>query len=186
VTQQQVRRVRVRDGEPFAELRETAARFATGVGVLTTEVDHVPMGMTINSFTMVSLEPQLLLVCLHRLSRLVPAIRKAGVFAVTILAADQCGVARRFASPGRPVGDICFAGIPTHGDRATGCPILSEGVAYFGCAIDRAELVGDHVVIIGEIVSYGLLRPAPLLLFADGCYTELETAVEEAHAARQR
>jgi flavin reductase len=182
---QQVRRVRVRHGEPFAELRETAARFATGVSVVTTEVDHVPMGMTVNAFTMVSLEPQLLLVCLHRRSRLAPAIRTSGVFAVTILAADQDCVASWFASPGRPVGDICFAGIPTHGDRATGCPVLSEGVAYFGCAVDREEPAGDHVVVIGEIVSFGLLRPAPLLLFADGCYSELGTDVEEPHAARR-
>lgn len=186
MTQQQVRGVRVRHGEPFAALRETAARFATGVTVVTTEVDHVRMGMTANAFTMVSLEPMLLLVCLHRHCRLVPAVRKSGVFAVTILAADQGCYARWFASSSRPVGDICFAGISTHADHATGCPVLSEGVAYFGCAVHRAQPAGDHVIVIGEIASYGLLRPAPLLLFADGCYSELGGGVEEPQARRQR
>lgn len=183
---QQAPRVRERKGEPFAALRENAARLATGVTVVTTEFERVPMGMTVNAFTMVSLEPQLLLVCLNRSSRLLATVRRSEVFAVTILAADQLRCARWFATPGRPVGDICFAGIPTQPDEATGCQILSDGVAYFGCVVDRAHPAGDHVVVIGEILSYGLLRPAPVLLFADGCYTELRTGVSAPDAVGHR
>jgi len=165
---------RSRDDERFAALRETAGRFATGVTVVTSSVEGVPMGMTVNAFTMVSLEPTLLLVSLNRRSRLTAAVRRSQVFAVTVLAADQERAARWFATRGRPSGERCFRGFPTFEDEATGCPVLSDGVAYFGCRVFSQQIAGDHSLVIGRVESYDLLRPEPALVFCDGCYRDVE------------
>ena len=165
---------RSRADERHAALRETAGRFATGVTVVTSAVDGVPMGMTVNAFTMVSLEPTLLLVSLNRRSRLTAAVRRSQVFAVTVLAADQERAARWFATRGRPSGERCFRGFPTFEDEATGCPVLSDGVAYFGCRVFSQQIAGDHSLVIGRVESYDLLRPEPALVFCDGCYRDVE------------
>ena len=151
--------------------RSVSARFATGVAVATSHADGLPIGMTINAFTTVSLRPALLLVCLNRASRLIVAIRRSGVFAVTVLAADQRDCAQWFANRDRPSGPQCFAGVPTHTDPVAGCPVLTDGVAYFGCASDRWYPRGDHIVLLGEVKSFGMLRGAPPLLFLDGQYS---------------
>ena len=147
-----------------------AGRFATGVAIATTCVDDVPVGMTVNSFATVSLDPLLLLVCLCERSRLMAAIDRSGRFAVTVLAADQRGCARWFASESRPSGPAAFADISHYPDPETGCPLLSDGVAYFGCAVHQRHTGGDHVVVVGEVRSWGLLSPRPPLLFVDGRY----------------
>jgi 3-hydroxy-9,10-secoandrosta-1,3,5(10)-triene-9,17-dione monooxygenase reductase component len=172
MTKPMLRPAELRGGQP-AGFRSAAARFATGVTVVTTCVDRVPMGMTVNSFTTVSLDPVLLLVCLNEQSRLTAAVRRSGVFAVTVLAADQELCARRFATRGGPTGLARFAGIPTRPDPATGCPLLSEGVAYFGCTVHRDQPAGDHTVLIGQVRSFDSLRPVPQLLFVDSRYAEI-------------
>lgn len=153
--------------------RNVAGRFATGVAVATTRVDGTPVGMTVNSFTTVSLEPTLVLVCIDRRARLLSAIARSAVFALMVLAADQQGQARWFATRGRPTGFAEFAGARYHLDARTGCPLLSDGIAYFGCALYGQHPAGDHDVLIGAVQSYGLLRDAPPLLFVDGHYAEV-------------
>ena len=159
--------------------RTAAGRFATGVAVATSQVDGSPVGMTVNSFATVSLDPMLLLVCLCQHSRLLAAVTRSGVFAVTVLAADQRACARWFASPGRPAGPAEFAGVPHHTDPRTGCPLLSDGLAYFGCTSYQQHESGDHVVLIGRAQSWGLLQPGPPLLFADGGYCDVSPAQAE-------
>jgi 3-hydroxy-9,10-secoandrosta-1,3,5(10)-triene-9,17-dione monooxygenase reductase component len=154
-----------------AAFRSVSARFATGVAVATSHADGLPIGMTVNAFTTVSLHPALLLVCLNSDSRLIATIRRSGVFAVTVLAACQRDCAQWFANGSRPTGPECFADVPTRADAATGCPLLTEGVAYFGCVADRHYPRGDHVVLLGEVKSFGMLRCGPPLLFLDGRYS---------------
>lgn len=153
-----------------AAFRSVSARFPTGVAVATSHADGLQVGMTINAFTTVSLDPALLLVCLNLRSRLIEVIRRSGVFAVTVLAADQCDCARWFADRGRPTGPLCFADVATHADTATGCPLLTDGVAYFGCRVARHYPGGDHTVLLAEVESFGLLRGEQPLLFVDGRY----------------
>jgi flavin reductase len=154
------------------EFREVAGRFATGVAVATSWVDSAPVGMTINSFTTVSLQPILVLICLTTGSRLTTAISRSRRFAITVLASDQRETARWFATHGRPAGRAQFANAPYIRDSVTGCPLLSDGVAYFGCASYRHHAAGDHVVVIGRVRSWGMLRPLPPLVFVDGRYGE--------------
>src|SRR2546422_1349991 len=90
--------------------RNVAAHFATGVTVVTSVAGDVPVGMTVNAFATVSLDPALLLVSLRRGSRLLSCVQDSGVFAVTVLAADQWRQAAWFASRTRPTGAASFAG----------------------------------------------------------------------------
>jgi 3-hydroxy-9,10-secoandrosta-1,3,5(10)-triene-9,17-dione monooxygenase reductase component len=159
------------DVDESRRFRSIAGRFATGVAVVTSCADGTPVGMTVNSFTTVSLDPRLLLVCLRRDCRLLGAVARSNCFAVTVLAADQQECAAWFANSARPNGAAEFEGIPAY--RDAGCPVLSDGVAYFGCATERIVEAGDHLVLIGEVHSSGLLRDEPPLLFVDGHYAAL-------------
>ncbi|MDG4800359.1 flavin reductase family protein [Micromonospora sp. WMMD980] len=153
--------------------RSVAGRFATGVAVATALGPDGPLGMTVNSFTTVSLSPRMLLVCLRRDCRLLDAVRRDGRFAVTVLADDQRDDAAWFASRGRPTGAEGFAGVAYDAETETGCPRLTDGVAYFGCEAVSAEPAGDHAVLMGTVRAAGLLRSTPPLLFVDGHYAQV-------------
>ncbi|MCC2333051.1 flavin reductase family protein [Cellulomonas wangsupingiae] len=161
------------DDVDVRRFRTIAGRFGTGVGVATTCVDGVPVGMTVNSFTTVSLEPRLVLVCLAEGSRLLRAVRRSGYFAVTVLADDQRALAVRFAARERPSGCEAFRGVDSVTEPITGCPVLSGGVAFFACAVHRLWPAGDHSVLVGEVTSAGELLAAAPLLFVDGHYRVL-------------
>ncbi|QOC94264.1 flavin reductase family protein [Micromonospora craniellae] len=156
------------------EFRRTAGAFATGVGIVSSVHDDIPLAMTVNSFTTVSLHPTLVLICLKHRSRLLAQIRDSSIFAVTVLAADQRDVARWFADARRPSGAAAFSGVRVHRAPATGCLVFSDGLAYFDCRVRDLSDQGDHSVVIGEAVSYGALHPtrAPLL-FLHGSYRSI-------------
>jgi flavin reductase (DIM6/NTAB) family NADH-FMN oxidoreductase RutF len=164
------------DGSPEAmrRFRRVAANFATGVAVVTSVADDVPVGMTVNSFATVSLEPTLVLVCLRHGSRLLSSIEHSGVFAATVLAAQQQRQAQWFANPARPTGAAAFAGIATRHAPTTGCLLLSEGLAYFDCRVRDRLPAGDHAVVLGEVAAYNELWPREPLLFVDGSYVAVE------------
>jgi flavin reductase (DIM6/NTAB) family NADH-FMN oxidoreductase RutF len=148
--------------------RRVAAQFATGVSVVTSATDDVPLGMTVNSFATVSLEPTLLLVCLGRGARLLSTVEQSGVFAVTVLAADQLRLAKWFANRARPTGAAAFAGIPVRHAPTTGCLLLAEGLAYFDCRVRDLFPGGDHTIVVGEVAACDELWPRPPLVFAGG------------------
>ena len=105
-----------RPGPPRAvdvsAFRQAMGSFPTGVTVVTVACDDGDMhGMTVNSFTSVSLDPMLVLVCLNETSRGVSLIERAGAFAVNVLSAGQQDLSRRFANRHRPAGPEMFDGV---------------------------------------------------------------------------
>ncbi|GLW34338.1 flavin reductase family protein [Actinoplanes regularis] len=160
------------------DFRRAAGAFATGVGVISSVLDDIPVAMTVNSFTTVSLTPTLVLTCLKDRCRLLTQVRQSGIFAVTVLAADQEGVARWFADARRPSGAAAFAGVRVHRGPATGCLVLSEGTAYFDCRVQDILDRGDHAVVIGEAVTFGTLQAGKgPLLFLNGSYRSIAAPV---------
>jgi flavin reductase len=151
-------------------LRQVASNFATGVAVVTTMSGDSPVGTTVNAFTTVSLDPALVLVCLQRGSRLLTAVEASGVFAATVLAAEQRWQAQWFANRTRLADATAFAGVATIPAPETGCLVLSEGVAYFDCRVHELLSGGDHVIVLGEVATCGELRPREPLLFCGGRY----------------
>jgi flavin reductase (DIM6/NTAB) family NADH-FMN oxidoreductase RutF len=146
-------------------LRRTLARFATGVAIVTTtDPGGQPVGLTINSFTSLSLDPPLILWCLQLSARSVLSFARADYFAVNVLAAHQQSLARRFAGP----ASDRFAGTSWHRHHR-GPRLVGGAIATFVC--HRIQLLdgGDHVIVIGLIDEYQAHPGAPLL-FLDGHY----------------
>jgi flavin reductase (DIM6/NTAB) family NADH-FMN oxidoreductase RutF len=152
-----------------AALRRALGRYATGVTVVTARAPGrgaAPVGVTVNSFTSVSLDPPLLLWCLDLRSSTRPVFLAAGWFAVNVLAADQAALSARFAARG--AADK-FAGLDwTEG--LGGSPLLPGCLARFECRTERAVEVGDHVVLIGRVLRASHREEGEPLLFLGGRY----------------
>ena len=135
--------------EPRA-LRDAFGAFLTGVTVVTAHDDTgSPIGFTANSFTSVSLDPPLLLVCLARTSRNFETLTKAPGFAVNVLSETQKDVSNTFA---RPVEDRFSAVEWRKGPH--GSPVFADVAAWFDCASDSIVDGGDHVILIGRIEAF--------------------------------
>ena len=141
-------------------LRRTMGRFATGVAVVTTNLDGEMHGMTVNSLTSVSLDPPMLLVCLNRGARTEQCIESSGHFAVNVLGARQETVSNTFAKQGEDHFD--GVDLPMH---ASGVPLIPGSLAQIVCAVNRVVEAGDHVVVFGAIEDVTEREGAPLVFF---------------------
>lgn len=153
------------------EFRELLSGFATGVTVLTTvAADGRPFGMTASSVASVSLDPPLLLVCVDRSRDMHDVLRTASWFALSILAADQEVLSRRFAED----RDDRFAGVPLR-EGPHGLPLVVGAVAHIVCALRSTVAAGDHTVFIGLVTEGSAFGGAPLVHFR-GRYARLTDA----------
>lgn len=134
-------------------LRAVCGHYVTGVTVVTTKVGGHAYGLTINSFASVSLDPPLVLFCIHQKSSIRPLLRDVRVFAVNILAEDQEHLSRTFATRGVSRFDT----VPSD-TGVSGAPILSEALAYLDCEVRDEMDGGDHTIVLGEVVDLGVLR----------------------------
>ena len=144
------------------EFRQAAGRFATGITVATVmDAEGMPHGLTANSFTSVSLEPPLVLVCVGHAAATLESFRTAKYFGVNILAEDQRTLSERFARKGHNR----FEGIDWHPGK-TGVPLLPGVVAALECEVHRKIAAGDHDVFLGEVVRVEVHEKTPLVYFA--------------------
>ena len=142
-----------------AALRRALGAFATGVTIVTARGPAgEPVGFTANSFTSVSLEPPLLLVCLAHTAASYDIFREAKSFAVNVLELGQEETAKRFASRGADK----FGPTPwTPGLK--GAPLIDGSLARFDCAMDSRVTAGDHDILIGRVIGFSLHDGAALL-----------------------
>jgi flavin reductase (DIM6/NTAB) family NADH-FMN oxidoreductase RutF len=154
--------------------RDAVGRFPTGVTVVTARVGNRHHGMTANSFTSVSLDPVLVLVCVERTARLHEMILAAGGWGVSVLAEDQEEVSRLFAAPGRPPGETLRA-VPHHYGELTGAALLDGALATLECQTVAIHDGGDHTVLLGEVLGVRVSRPdGGPLVYHRGEYRRLE------------
>jgi flavin reductase len=154
--------------------RRAMSSFPTGVTVVTVASDDGNMhGMTVNSFSSVSLDPMLVLVCLNEASRGAGLIEQAGAFAVNVLSAGQQDLSRWFASPHRPAGPAMFDGVPVE-PGLTGSPVLAGATASFDCRLRQTHRAGDHLIVLGEVVALIHRPQLEPLIFHAGTYKSLE------------
>ena len=154
-------------------LRDAFGAFMTGVTVVTShDKDGNPLGFTANSFTSVSLDPPLLLVCLANSSSNYDALTQANGFAVNILAEDQKEISNTFA---RKVDDRFGAVSWQKGPY--GSPILSGVSAWFDCSMHKIVEAGDHIILIGKVEVYDA-STAPGLCYANGAYVTPSATAE--------
>ncbi|GGV01185.1 flavin reductase [Kitasatospora herbaricolor] len=156
--------------EQDPDLRSAARMLPTGVTVVTGGRGSTVHAMTVNSFTTVSLGPPTVLFCLQDKARLYARIADTGAFTVNVLAGDQKDLARRFATSGRPDGPAGLGDVPL--GRAPGGGLLIDGaLGWFECRDARFVPAGDHLLVLGEVASCGVLRRAPALVFHNGGFS---------------
>jgi len=149
------------------QLRSVLGRFATGVTVVTTG-SETPCGMTANSFTSVSVDPPLVLVCVTRGSALYRALLREGSFAVSVLGAHQEDLARYFADHARPRGAAEFAAVDWSPGPSTGAPVLHGALAWFDCTVVASYEGGDHEIFLGSVLASEAGPERDALLFHCG------------------
>lgn len=152
--------------------RTTLGRFATGVVVLTAGRDE-PSGMTANSFTSVSLDPPLVLVCVTRTAAAHAAILAERTFTVSVLGADQDELARYFADRSRPRGRREFEDVDTFPGRRTGAPLLRGALAWLECSLAAVYDGGDHSILLGSVLELANGRSAEPLVCFGGSFHQL-------------
>lgn len=156
------------DIDPQA-LRRALGNFATGVAVVTTLDAHQrPVGLTVNSFTSVSLSPPLVLFCLARQSSNLAAFEQAGAFAINVLHSGQGELSRRFASP---VPDR-FAGVDWRPGES-GAPLISDAAATFECDHHDTLERGDHMIFLGRVRQFQHAQADEPLLYFQGRFRQV-------------
>ena len=150
-------------------LRRVLGRFATGVTVVTTGSVDDPHGMTVNSFTSVSLDPPLVLICVDHRRASHERIRRAGRFAVSVLSAEQQPLSEYFARQRAALADGAlklFAG-------RTGLPLIEGALAHLECRVVATFPGGDHSIFVGEVEHAAVGEGGSPLIFFEGRYHRL-------------
>lgn len=159
--------------DPVPErLRAALGRFATGVTIVTARAaDGAPVGLTVNSFNSVSLQPPLVLWSLALQSRALPVFQTAAHYAIHVLAADQQALAERFARR-----DVDRWAQQPWQPSAEGVPLLPGCAAVFECRSRSRYPEGDHVILVGEVLRCRHDEVGEPLLYHGGrFYTGLPT-----------
>jgi flavin reductase (DIM6/NTAB) family NADH-FMN oxidoreductase RutF len=138
-------------------MRQTMGKFATGVAIVTTEIDGVPHGMTVNSLTSVSLDPALLLVCFNHGARSAEAVVTVRRFVVNVLSRRQQAIALRFAQR----GEDHFAGLGLEYDGHR-VPVVPQALAHLECDLERTVEAGDHTIVFGSVTKACAREGEPL------------------------
>jgi flavin reductase (DIM6/NTAB) family NADH-FMN oxidoreductase RutF len=158
-----------RSGHDPRTLRDALGCFATGVTVVTClKPDGAPAGLTVNSFTSVSLDPPLLLVCLAKKALSAAALIHADHFAVNVLQTGQQPASIRFSTR----DEDRFGATPWSCGEA-GAPILEESLGVFECRRYALHDGGDHPMLVGQVVKASFDAGLDPLLFFRGRYRRL-------------
>jgi flavin reductase (DIM6/NTAB) family NADH-FMN oxidoreductase RutF len=141
--------------------RRTCARYATGIAIATVlDSEGAPHGMTINSFTSVSLVPPIILFCVDFSSNLIPMFRAGSHCGVNVLAETQQQLSERFAKRGMDK----FNEVEWEAG-SSGSPLIPGCLAQLECAITSTVDAGDHLVVFGEVKAASCAEGRPLLYF---------------------
>lgn len=142
------------------DFRAAMARFASGVTVVTTQSqDGRNVGFTASAFSSLSLDPPLVLVCLERRAECFDAFMAASRFAVSILASGQSEIAITFATRGADK----FANLDVQAGSLSGLPLIRAALAQIECRMHERLEGGDHVILVGEVMSAKVSDAPPLL-----------------------
>jgi 3-hydroxy-9,10-secoandrosta-1,3,5(10)-triene-9,17-dione monooxygenase reductase component len=148
-------------------LRTALGRYATGVSIVTcVDGNGAAVGLTVNSFAALSLDPPLVLWSLRQQSPSLAAFQAARHFVVNVLTASQVHLSRRFSSPAR---HRFSEGLWS---RGAGGALLAGAAAVFECETASHQAAGDHVLFIGRVLRFSE-APLPPLVFQAGHYRVL-------------
>ena len=160
------------------EFRKAMGCFATGVTIITVDLEGEVHGMTANAFSSVSLDPMLVLVCVDHRTKTHAHLHAKKRFGINVLCEDQRRISEYYASPAR-THERAEQEAGARFDRtAHGTPILHGALAYLECRLHSAELAGDHTIFIAEVEDVIVQDGEPLLFF-HGKYRKVGSEIEK-------
>lgn len=155
--------------EHLRNFRDALGHFATGVAIITTEgPDGAPIGLTVNSFASVSLDPPLVLWSLDRASDRFDAFMRAEHYAVNILGDANQTLSHRLSRKGK----FTLEGEPVR-TSPHGAPMLTCAIASFECRIEQRHEGGDHVIFVGRVLDFSHTSHGRPLVYYRGRYRVL-------------
>jgi 3-hydroxy-9,10-secoandrosta-1,3,5(10)-triene-9,17-dione monooxygenase reductase component len=163
----------VLSGPDADSFRHVLGHYPTGVAVITAQAPGGPVGMAMNSFTSLSLDPPLVLFCPASASTTWPLLRTAGTIAINVLSAGQEAVSRAFSAR----NSDRFEGIDWSAG-GNGAPLLKDALGWLECTVQAEYPAGDHTVVIARIDLMGVHDAIadPLVFFRGGYYQGIPAA----------
>ena len=160
------------------EFRKAMGCFATGVTIITVDLDGEVHGMTANAFASVSLDPMLVLVCVDHTTRTHAHLHAKKRFGINVLSEDHRAISEYYARPER-THENAEIEAGARFDRTThGTPILHGALAYLECRLQSSEQAGDHAIFIAEVEDV-VVRDGNPLLFFRGKYRQVGEDVDK-------
>jgi flavin reductase (DIM6/NTAB) family NADH-FMN oxidoreductase RutF len=154
-------------------LRMAMRNWTTGITIVSAQYSQVRHGMTVSSFTSISLDPPLLLVSLEQTTRTHELVEHAQAFGVTLLGDHQREISDRFAGRQTEFTDR-FAGLAVR-TLVTGAPLLVDALACFDCQVVREIPIGNHTIFIGEVLALDMMEgDNPPLVYHKRAYYGLQ------------
>jgi flavin reductase (DIM6/NTAB) family NADH-FMN oxidoreductase RutF len=152
-------------------LRDSMRCWTAGVSIVTSIVNGRTHGMTVNSFTSVSLEPPIVTLSMNNGARTQQMVRASGVFAVTILAADQAEISDRFAGK---IGeeDDRFAGLETF-SLSSGAPLIAGGLAWLDCKVIHTYQMPHSTLFAAQVIAGRVGADQKPLVYHNRAYHEV-------------
>jgi len=159
----------------FTEMKQACSCFPVGVAVVTSRnASGELIGLTISSFTSISLDPPLILICVHENSRVLDSLVGSGCFTVNVLASDQQHMSKIFSSHAADrVENIGWY------PGARGAPVLADALAVIECQLREVVRSADRRILIGEVVHALSREGFPLVRFRSS-YCEIATETIQA------
>jgi flavin reductase (DIM6/NTAB) family NADH-FMN oxidoreductase RutF len=158
------------------EFRRALGCFPTGVAIISSrEPNGEPTGLTCNSFSSVSLEPPLVLWSLRKASKSIEIYKAAKSFAINVLAEDQDHLSQRFATSSIAKKFDGVAWRIGYDDL----PLIDNCVARFECSMFAQHDAGDHIVFMGKVEHFEVVREQDPLVFYKGAYMMLTQSLRE-------
>ncbi len=152
------------------ELRALMQRFPTGVAVVAVDAEGDRLGLTVGTLVSLSLDPPLVGISIAREAALHELLRRAGGFALSLLAAGQEAVAQHFARGVPPIAH--WHGI-AHRQGSGGAPLIEGALGWLECRIWAEYEAGDHTFFVGEVLACDLGAATPPLVYVDRRYRPL-------------
>ncbi|KSV66564.1 hypothetical protein N185_32370 [Sinorhizobium sp. GW3] len=144
--------------------RRALGMFATGVLIVTTRWNGQVRGMTANSFSSVSLDPPLVLICIDNRAAIRQMLLESGEFGLSVLSHDQRHLSQHFSRSGSEL-EVEF-------EELEDVPIISNSLANFSCRVEQSHVAGDHLIFVGRVTAFNQAHGHPLLYFG-GAYNQL-------------
>lgn len=147
------------------DFRQAMGAFATGVTIITVDLDGEVHGMTANAFTSVSLDPMLVLVCVDHSTRTHAHLHAKKRFGINVLCEDQRAISEYYARPERTHEHAESEAGARFERTRHGTPMLCGALAYLECRLESVQEAGDHSIFIAEVEDVVLREGDPLLFF---------------------